>query len=1072
MSWRQKFLQRGMEGTSIVFGNGDASTAMAEFPPNPEVLQDSFVAVFTGPENPTPTEQSAMQGASAEDLRAQRRMAAEALRKEVELWVDKDEFDQQARRLLATNYVYNESAHYRRDLVEGMPAGKHLPAAFEAAATFVPTDSSIDDDTQAPGPGSSTNAGQQELQAQEQQGTDNVKWMSVLDESMEDTLEMSRLPAMQGMLERMEQQAGRVVANELHARCEEAEEGARDDVGRQRLQTLCKDFHQHCTGVSREQELLNLQWRIQAMAENKGIPSDGDVADTSAVPADASTNAHGGRPAQLRVPTTRVAQSWWNPRYWPVARPTDFSYGDCVWGLEHQPVPLSIGDWCALLWRREEMEYSLPDDAEQFVARPINRFRESWYVLHTVTSFWTRAETTRSIHTFLKTPGAFGFTRGVADLTPEMLAEAMFRSEESGRKPSLQSLLSDKDIPAQLRKALMALHQSTANVLGSNGHRRLLQREGVAYTLAYGAPLVFTTVNPADTKQPLLLVVQGEYIRIEEPLPSFREMTERLASDPAGQALVFEFLIRSFFVCVLGVREECVGWRRGSTKAVRTSWCTDGVAHEAMGSTLFGWVQAAFGPIEAQGRGSLHPHILLWLLDLTLEEAVEFLSRDRQAFQANVARWMAQVADAVHATQETAVTELPRTWACEGVAVPPLPLGPKDQCKCRADGQPELTTASDVDTCGVEAAGAKLYFTVPGATAAEDEWPEAVRANLVLRSYDGQEVDAATWTQGFEEMQRSLWTQSISDTASGKRPAYCSQHEFLTAHELDAPAVEHLREAMPSEDFLRHVCFDARDLVIGCAVHVCSPSCWKYHSSGKSQICRHGFYHVVVFVDEHGLEVKRRRQGKQLRGCMAIFRDTRYGMAGRFVTFQAHPFECPTNYVALVALRCNVDVQDHSARARPGLRTRVAESRARTCSTVRAHRCAESGACVRTRTVMHVSLVCVLCLLCLMYPFRTCGVCRPPAFGCIRQPLSQRPHRMTPLVATAHTLSATTTSLWVRRTHGAGCNTSRRPLQSGRRARCSWIGTLSSHSSALCPARRGKSSAQTMKWLLLFRPTA
>ena len=33
-------------------------------------------------------------------------------------------------------------------------------------------------------------------------------------------------------------------------------------------------------------------------------------------------------------------------------------------------------------------------------------------------------------------------------------------------------------------------------------------------------------------------------------------------------------------------------------------------------------------------------------------------------------------------------------------------------------------------------------------------------------------------------------------------------------------------------------------------------------------------------------------------------------MAGRVLTFQTQPFECSTNYVALVAMRCNVDVQD------------------------------------------------------------------------------------------------------------------------------------------------------------------
>ncbi len=54
------------------------------------------------------------------------------------------------------------------------------------------------------------------------------------------------------------------------------------------------------------------------------------------------------------------------------------------------------------------------------------------------------------------------------------------------------------------------MQRCTSGILGSNGHRKLLQREGVAYTLYLGPALVFLTPNLADTKQPLLLVVQGE----------------------------------------------------------------------------------------------------------------------------------------------------------------------------------------------------------------------------------------------------------------------------------------------------------------------------------------------------------------------------------------------------------------------------------------------------------------------------------------------------------------------------------------------------------------------------------
>ena len=81
----------------------------------------------------------------------------------------------------------------------------------------------------------------------------------------------------------------------------------------------------------------------------------------------------------------------------------------------------------------------------------------------------------------------------------------------------------------------------------ADGNRRLLQKEGVAYTLAFGAPLVFVTPNLADTKQPLFLIVQGQEFRVEEELPAYREMVERLAQGPIGQARYATYACINYF---------------------------------------------------------------------------------------------------------------------------------------------------------------------------------------------------------------------------------------------------------------------------------------------------------------------------------------------------------------------------------------------------------------------------------------------------------------------------------------------------------------------------------------------
>ena len=43
---------------------------------------------------------------------------------------------------------------------------------------------------------------------------------------------------------------------------------------------------------------------------------------------------------------------------------------------------------------------------------------------------------------------------------------------------------------------------------------------------------------------------------------------------------------------------------------------------------------------------------------------------------------------------------------------------------------------------------------------------------------------------------------------------------------------------------------------------------------------------------------------------MCIISQEKFGMQGRLLLFQEHPFECQSNYDALASLRCNFDMQD------------------------------------------------------------------------------------------------------------------------------------------------------------------
>ena len=131
------------------------------------------------------------------------------------------------------------------------------------------------------------------------------------------------------------------------------------------------------------------------------------------------------------------------------------------------------------------MEYDL-FEGERCTASAINRFRNSWYDVHLTHSSWRVTETTKSVHSHLKTPGSFAVARAVTKLPPAIIEEAQLKCQQSSQKVSVQALVRDRDMPSQLRTAIRSLHQATANLLGSHGHRRQLRGEGEAYTLRFG----------------------------------------------------------------------------------------------------------------------------------------------------------------------------------------------------------------------------------------------------------------------------------------------------------------------------------------------------------------------------------------------------------------------------------------------------------------------------------------------------------------------------------------------------------------------------------------------------------
>ena len=126
---------------------------------------------------------------------------------------------------------------------------------------------------------------------------------------------------------------------------------------------------------------------------------------------------------------------------------------------------------------------------------------------------------------------------------------------------------------------------------GSNGYKIVLRNQVRALMNELGTPTLFITLNPSDRDHPLVRLYAGHEIDVNdevrgEDLSSW-ERRVLAAKNPSACAKFFHKMITMFVEIIL---------RYGRP-----------------GRGLFGVCKGYYGTVEAQGRGSLHCHMLVWL---------------------------------------------------------------------------------------------------------------------------------------------------------------------------------------------------------------------------------------------------------------------------------------------------------------------------------------------------------------------------------------------------------------------------------------------------------------------------
>ena len=275
----------------------------------------------------------------------------------------------------------------------------------------------------------------------------------------------------------------------------------------------------------------------------------------------------------IQVPhDPQPVNEFFNPQLLPQIYPTLYPFG--IGGCEdpQRPVALSFS-------RHIKHLFNLSD----------RRFQEHYSFLFTTFNILQRR--TALLHTSLKVKkrnfervaAAFG---SVSPETVHIVSERVARGDVT----TVRSAEEKKVL--ELLKQVQAV---TSHVPGSASSKLVMRNEIRALMIEKGMPSFYLTINPADVYNPIVKFLAGSEIDIDKltdkEVPNYRDQSILVAKNPAIAAKFFNLYMKAFISTILAF---------------------DSSGRNLEGGIL-GVVKAYYGCVEAQGRGTLHCHMLIWL---------------------------------------------------------------------------------------------------------------------------------------------------------------------------------------------------------------------------------------------------------------------------------------------------------------------------------------------------------------------------------------------------------------------------------------------------------------------------
>jgi len=181
------------------------------------------------------------------------------------------------------------------------------------------------------------------------------------------------------------------------------------------------------------------------------------------------------------------------------------------------------------------------------------------------------------------------FAKGFCSVSSEAVEQVLERIEKG------EGITAHTDEERRALRLMKEVNLVTGKVPGSSAARVAMRNEIRALTMTHGMPSFYVTINPADTHNPIVKFLAGSDIDVDKMLdndvPKYWEQSRLISSNPAVGAKFFNTYLKAFIRTVLGYENDDVNVDGG----------------------VLGVVKAHYGCVEAQGRGSLHCHMLIWI---------------------------------------------------------------------------------------------------------------------------------------------------------------------------------------------------------------------------------------------------------------------------------------------------------------------------------------------------------------------------------------------------------------------------------------------------------------------------